>query len=185
MCVQDIDVQCVLQFTLIHAAGCALHRRTSRVIHRLELWIRCSLSTQPGQLSGRVRAWRLRSQTRRSIVTVWFCAAVARPSQERARDRKTARALPTSQDDDERAEAVAEETAFEPPSQTGEPCGFSRSHRVPSAFHDSLNLAPTRGATPSSAQRRRSTDRYLDGRFRTDCLRVASRAQHGGRVVDG
>ena len=35
--VQDVDVQCVLQFTLIHAAGCALHRRTSRVIHRLEL----------------------------------------------------------------------------------------------------------------------------------------------------
>ena len=36
--VQDVDVQCVLQFTLIHAAGCALHRRTSRVIHRLELY---------------------------------------------------------------------------------------------------------------------------------------------------
>jgi len=38
MCVQDIDVQCVLQFTLIHAAGCALHRHASRVIHRLELY---------------------------------------------------------------------------------------------------------------------------------------------------
>ena len=38
MCVRDVDVQCVLQFTLIHAAGCALHRRTSRVIHRLELY---------------------------------------------------------------------------------------------------------------------------------------------------
>lgn len=37
MCVQDVDARCVLQFTLIHAAGCALHRRTSRVIHRLEL----------------------------------------------------------------------------------------------------------------------------------------------------
>lgn len=37
MCVQDVDVQCVLQFTLIHAAGCALHRRTSRVIHRSKL----------------------------------------------------------------------------------------------------------------------------------------------------
>ncbi len=36
ICVQDIDVQCVLQFTLIHAAGCALHRHTSRVIHRVE-----------------------------------------------------------------------------------------------------------------------------------------------------
>lgn len=40
ICVQDIDVQCVLQFTLIHAAGCALHRHTSRVIHRLELSFR-------------------------------------------------------------------------------------------------------------------------------------------------
>ena len=37
ICVQDVDVQCVLQFTLIDAACCALHRRTSRVIHRLEL----------------------------------------------------------------------------------------------------------------------------------------------------
>ncbi len=37
MCVQDIDAQCVLQFTLVHAAGCALHRLASRVIHRLEL----------------------------------------------------------------------------------------------------------------------------------------------------
>ena len=37
MCVQDIDVQCVLQFTLVNAAGCALHRCTSRVIHRSEL----------------------------------------------------------------------------------------------------------------------------------------------------
>ena len=36
ICVQDFDVQCVLQFTLINAAGCALHRHTSRVIHRLE-----------------------------------------------------------------------------------------------------------------------------------------------------
>jgi len=40
MCVQDIDAQCVLQFTLIHAAGCALHRLASRVIHRLELYHR-------------------------------------------------------------------------------------------------------------------------------------------------
>lgn len=38
MCVQDVDVQCVLQFTLLHAAGCALHRHASRVIHRLELF---------------------------------------------------------------------------------------------------------------------------------------------------
>lgn len=45
ICVQDVDVQCVLQFTLIHAAGCALHRRTSRVIHRIELCFRaCAVS---------------------------------------------------------------------------------------------------------------------------------------------
>lgn len=38
MCVQGVDVQCVLQFTLIHAAGCALHRRASRVIHCPKLY---------------------------------------------------------------------------------------------------------------------------------------------------
>ena len=42
ICVQSVDVQCVLQFTLVHAAGCVLHRRTSRVIHRLKL---CLLSS--------------------------------------------------------------------------------------------------------------------------------------------
>ena len=34
MCVRSVDDQCVLQFTLVLAAGCVLHRRTSRVIHR-------------------------------------------------------------------------------------------------------------------------------------------------------
>ena len=43
ICVRGVDVQCVLQFTLIHADGCALHRRTSRVIHRIELCFRLSL----------------------------------------------------------------------------------------------------------------------------------------------
>ena len=51
ICVQNVDVQCVLQFTLIHAAGCVLHRRTSRVIHRLKLSfilrLRSSLVTSP------------------------------------------------------------------------------------------------------------------------------------------
>ncbi len=36
MCVQNADVQCVLQFALILAFGCVLHRRASRVIHRRE-----------------------------------------------------------------------------------------------------------------------------------------------------
>jgi len=39
MCVRNVDVQCVLQFTLFHAVGCVLHRPTSRVIHRLELYL--------------------------------------------------------------------------------------------------------------------------------------------------
>ena len=38
ICVQEIDAQCVLQFTLNHAACYALHRFTSRVIHRSELY---------------------------------------------------------------------------------------------------------------------------------------------------
>lgn len=33
-CVRSVDDQCVLQFTLVLAASCVLHRRTSRVIHR-------------------------------------------------------------------------------------------------------------------------------------------------------
>jgi Mlc titration factor MtfA (ptsG expression regulator) len=32
MCVQDIDDQCVLQITLIHAVCCALHRLASQVL---------------------------------------------------------------------------------------------------------------------------------------------------------
>ena len=46
ICVQNVDVQCVLQFTLIHAAGCVLHRRTSRVIHRLKLFSFCLTRNQ-------------------------------------------------------------------------------------------------------------------------------------------
>ena len=48
MCVQGIDVQCVLQFTLINAAGCALHRCTSRVIHRSELSFQLVHGLPPG-----------------------------------------------------------------------------------------------------------------------------------------
>ena len=39
MCVRDADDRCVLQFTLRNAAGCALQRRASRVIHRSELCV--------------------------------------------------------------------------------------------------------------------------------------------------
>jgi hypothetical protein len=55
ICVQDIDVQCVLQFTLVNAAGCALHRHTSRVIHRLEWSVhfksRRRLTTAPASIA--------------------------------------------------------------------------------------------------------------------------------------
>ena len=50
ICVQNVDVQCVLQFTLIHGAGSVLHRRTSRVIHRLKLYSlgfsQCTMTTR-------------------------------------------------------------------------------------------------------------------------------------------
>ena len=36
ICVQKVDVQCVLQFTLLLALSCVLHRLASRVIHRRE-----------------------------------------------------------------------------------------------------------------------------------------------------
>ena len=49
MCVRGVDDLCVLQFTLINAAGCALHRRTSRVIHRIEL---CFCFVQKGREPG-------------------------------------------------------------------------------------------------------------------------------------
>ena len=63
ICVQSVDVQCVLQFTLVHAAGCVLHRRTSRVIHRLKL---CSVVLFMREASGRgpdpQEAWRASQQ---------------------------------------------------------------------------------------------------------------------------
>lgn len=49
MCVRSVDDRCVLQFTLVHAAGCVLHRRTSRVIHRRELSF--SISSRNGDPS--------------------------------------------------------------------------------------------------------------------------------------
>ena len=48
ICVQVIDAQCVLQFTSRHAACCALHRFTSRVIHRSEFcFLSLRLATGP------------------------------------------------------------------------------------------------------------------------------------------
>ena len=58
ICVQSVDVQCVLQFTLIHAAGCVLHRRTSRVIHRLKLFLFFSFQSGRASCSAHARGMR-------------------------------------------------------------------------------------------------------------------------------
>ena len=101
ICVQDIDVQCVLQFTLLHAAGCALHRHTSRVIHRLELY-RVHLS-QTGRCRRRRRRSRLFAYGKSTVVCVeiekqargaTFHRRGGRffePSQSRGRHRPTGR----------------------------------------------------------------------------------------------
>lgn len=59
MCVQDVDGQCVLQFTSSHAVGCALHRHTSRVIHHLELYMfqRCPAQGALQARGERLRPW--------------------------------------------------------------------------------------------------------------------------------
>lgn len=49
MCVRNVDDQGVLQFTLIHAVGCVLHRRGSRAIHRLQLFLFQSLACLEGE----------------------------------------------------------------------------------------------------------------------------------------
>ena len=58
ICVQSVDVQCVLQFTLIHAAGCVFHRRTSRVIHRLKLFLFLSFQSDRASCSAHARGMR-------------------------------------------------------------------------------------------------------------------------------
>ncbi len=63
MCVQDVDVQCVLQFTLLHAAGCALHRHTSRVIHRLELYLEFAIFRSPTSAYNYVHALSVTDRT--------------------------------------------------------------------------------------------------------------------------
>lgn len=74
MCVQDVDVQSSMQFTLIHTVGCALHRHTSRVIHRSKLyrisdiqsprWGRIRFIVQPGIRHLRATAHAVQYKTR-------------------------------------------------------------------------------------------------------------------------
>ena len=59
ICVQEVDVPSELHFTLIHTVCCALHRHTSRVIHRTKLYMhrfyRASYSpTQDKAIAGRL-----------------------------------------------------------------------------------------------------------------------------------
>ena len=54
MCVQDVDVQCVLQFTLGNAASCALHRLASRVIHRSEVFSEFSRPPLDGETDAQI-----------------------------------------------------------------------------------------------------------------------------------
>ena len=51
MCVRNVDDQGVLQFTLIHAVGCVLHRRASRAIRRLQLFRVFVISTSSASVS--------------------------------------------------------------------------------------------------------------------------------------
>ena len=51
MRVRNVDDQGVLQFTLIHAVGCVLHRRASRAIRRLQLFRVFVISTSSASVS--------------------------------------------------------------------------------------------------------------------------------------
>ncbi len=170
MCVQDVDARCVLQFTLIHAAGCALHRRTSRVIHRLEL---CYAHTRACVRSADATGATFRSSVRACLMSQSFTV-------RSVRRRATL--------GDERVEAATEETVTAP-SQTGDQCvsrdclatrpahGCAENRaRALRLFEPSLTRATrvstllqqcgshsSRQAAPPNALRRRSAVRYLDG----------------------
>ena len=84
MCVRNVDDQGVLQFTLLLAAGCVLHRRTSRVIHRQELYLvffshlpvgrSAGIRTNPGRpTSSFVLVCRSPRVTRIKRVKLGFC----------------------------------------------------------------------------------------------------------------
>lgn len=93
MCVRDADDRCVLQFTLRNAAGCALHRRASRVIHRSELCVastgRRGLLLRPagsGRQRRRQRGPRKRSGLRSGwVLTTRFRATGPVPARARTR----------------------------------------------------------------------------------------------------
>ena len=93
ICVQGVDVQCVLQFTLIHAVGCALHRRTSRVIHRSKLF-----STTFSFLSDKndliKKKFANRKKEKKQPEDVWRAAAVGQGLLFEPRGRLTAELSP-------------------------------------------------------------------------------------------
>lgn len=85
ICVQDIDVQCVLQFTLINAAGCALHRRTNPVIHRQECFTVRRTTTADATENGHAA-----SSEVHLFGTVRFVVAEAKQKNRRQGGRSTA-----------------------------------------------------------------------------------------------
>jgi hypothetical protein len=109
MCVRGVDDLCVLQFTLIIAAGCALHRRTSRVIHRIELYF-LGFERRRGQLPTCFHADPSGEETAKVQATRDPRGAYTTPSTNRGRGR--ARKDPsTFNDRDERS------------CEDGHPCG--------------------------------------------------------------
>lgn len=63
-CAFETSMFCYLQFTLIHAVGCVLHRSTSRVIHRSELFCRFCLFQNQREMSV-FRVFRVKGVTSR------------------------------------------------------------------------------------------------------------------------
>lgn len=90
ICVQDLDVQCVLQFTLINAAGCALHRRTNRVIHRQECFSFCRFSQRRRRQKRQKKFTTIASVSRPAAATPESGAA-GRPISSETRERKNRR----------------------------------------------------------------------------------------------
>lgn len=94
-CAFETSMFCYLQFTLIHAVGCVLHRSTSRVIHRSELFFFVSSFNQrevrfPGLIlrEGVTSGATVRS-VRRSIRTAPYTGARTGYMREKGKSRVT------------------------------------------------------------------------------------------------
>ena len=122
MCVQDVDVQCVLQFTLIHAAGCALHRRASRVIHCPKLF---------KAFFARLRMVKHNSLWQRKSFV--FGNVETRPSPFRAAARAAPLFKPNSRCPDETRDSVGDTTLQSTPSESERGGPATRGNNPPRA----------------------------------------------------